>query len=139
LSYQKKCKSITFISVKKKYNYSSNDDLYSKNIALVVRKFRKNVFKKNNNDKDLKTQRFFSKKNESENKSKGKTESKEKVKYFECLEYGNLRNEYSNFKRSKKKTLNITLSDEFDSENSNTLFDNKFVLSLFLVLIDVLA
>jgi hypothetical protein len=62
LSYQKKCKSITFISVKKKYNYSSNDDLYSKNIALVVRKFRKNVFKKNNNDKDLKTQRFFSKK-----------------------------------------------------------------------------
>jgi hypothetical protein len=38
-----------------------------------------------------------------------------------------------------KKTLNITLSDEFDSENSNTLFDNKFVLSLFLVLIDVLA
>jgi len=41
-------------------------------------------------------------------------------------------------KEIKKKTLNITLSDEFDSENSNTSFDNKFVLLLFLVLIDVL-
>jgi hypothetical protein len=64
LSYQKKCKSITFISVKKKYNYSSNDDLYSKNIALVVRKFRKIMFKKNNNDKDLKTQIFSKKMNQ---------------------------------------------------------------------------
>jgi len=62
LSYQKKCKFITLISVKKKYNYSSNDDLYSKNIALVVRKFRKIMFKKNNNDEDLKTQSFFKKK-----------------------------------------------------------------------------
>jgi hypothetical protein len=63
-----------------KEDHYSSDDLNSEDIALVRRKF---MFKKKNNDKDNKKKGTdFFKKNESENKIKGKTESKERVNCF---------------------------------------------------------
>jgi hypothetical protein len=69
----------------------------------------------------------FAKRNELENERKIKIESGERVKYFECSRYGHLRIECPNLKRNKGKALNITLSDEFDSENFNSSSNNEFV------------
>jgi hypothetical protein len=84
------------------------------------------MFKKKKINKGEKVNDFI-KRNESENESKIKTESREIVKCFECLGYGHLRNECPNFKRNKGKALNVTLSDESNSENSNSSSDNEFV------------
>jgi len=70
---------------------------------------------------------ILSKEINKKNKSKIKTESRERVKCFECSRYGHLRSECFNFKRNKGKALNVTLSDEFDFENSNSSSDNEFV------------
>jgi len=113
--------------LKKEHVYSSNDDLNNEDIALIARKF---VFKKKNNGKD-KNGKDFAKRNESENKSKSKIESKKIVKCFECSRYDHLRNEYYNFKINKGKALNVILNDEFDSENSNSSSDNKFAFCHF--------
>lgn len=64
LSHQNKGKSIVLKSIKKEHDYSSNDDLNSKDIALIPRKFRKIMFKKNNNGKDKKKGKSFSKIND---------------------------------------------------------------------------
>jgi hypothetical protein len=42
-----------------------------------------------------------------------------------------LRSECLNFKRYKGKALNVTLSDESDSKNSNSSSDNKFAFVAF--------
>jgi hypothetical protein len=126
LPNQRKSKSIAFKSSREKHVYSSNDNLNNEDITLIAKKFRKFMFKKKKINKGEKVNDFI-KRNESENESKIKTESREIVKCFECLGYGHLRNECPNFKRNKGKALNVTLSDESNSENSNSSSDNEFV------------
>jgi len=94
---------------------SSNDNLNNEDITLIAKKFRKFMFKKKKINKGEKVNDFI-KINESDNESKIKTESRKIVKCFECLGYGHLRNECPNFKRNKGKALNVTLSDESNSE-----------------------
>jgi hypothetical protein len=53
-----------------------------------------------------KRQRFWQKK-WVENGSTGKIESKKRIKCFEWLGYGHLRNKCHNFKRNKGKALNV--------------------------------
>jgi len=84
------------------------------------------MFKKKKIDKGKKVHDFV-KRNKLKNKSKIKTESRKKVKCFKCSRYGHLRSECFNFKRNKGKALNVILSDESDSEKSNSSFDNEFV------------
>ncbi|KAI5568935.1 hypothetical protein BDE02_12G046400 [Populus trichocarpa] len=128
--YQKKGKSITLKSSREKHDYSSNNDINNEDIALIAKKFRKFKLKKKKTNKGKKVNDFV-KRNESENESKIKIESKEKVKCFECSGYDHLRSECLNFKRNKGKALNVTLSDESDSKNSNSSSDNKFAFVAF--------
>jgi hypothetical protein len=104
LPHQRKSKSIAFKSSREKHAYSSNDNLNNEDITLIAKKFRKFMFKKKKINKGEKVNDFI-KRNESENESKIKTESREIVKCFECLGYGHLRNECPNFKRNKEKLL----------------------------------
>ena len=128
--YQKKGKSITLKSSREKHDYSSNNDINNEDIALIAKKFRKFKLKKKKTNKGKKVNDFV-KRNESENESKIKIESKEKVKCFECSGYDHLRSECLNFKRYKGKALNVTLNDESDSKNSNSSSDNKFAFVAF--------
>jgi hypothetical protein len=94
-----KGKSIALKSSKKKHDYSSDGDLNNEDITLIVNKFRKFMFKKKKIDKGKRINDFV-KRNELENESKIKTESRERVKCFECSGYDHLRSECHNFKRN---------------------------------------
>ena len=58
LSKKRKGKSISLKSSRKKYDYSSYDDINNKDIALTIKKFRKFLFKKSNIDKGKKVNNF---------------------------------------------------------------------------------
>jgi hypothetical protein len=58
LSKKRKGKSISLKSYRKKYDYSSYDDINNKDIALTIKKFRKFLFKKSNIDKGKKVKDF---------------------------------------------------------------------------------
>ncbi|KAG2720351.1 hypothetical protein I3760_02G031800 [Carya illinoinensis] len=56
-------------------------------------------------------------------------EKSDKIKYHECSDYGHIRIECPNFKKSKVKALNVTFSDSSESEisSSSSDYDNTFV------------
>ena len=84
------------------------------------------MFNKKYSGKEKGGREFSAKKNYCEKWNKEKSD---KVKCHECSGYGHIRIECPNFKKSKGKALNVTLSDSSESETSSSSsdYDNTFV------------
>ncbi|KAG2680280.1 hypothetical protein I3760_11G092200 [Carya illinoinensis] len=128
LPQAKKDKSIALKTIEENQDdFSDEENLNNEDIDIIVRKFRKFMFNKKYSGKKKKRDKEFSaKKNCFEKWNKEKSD---KVKCHECSGYGHIRIECPNFKKSKEKVLNVTLSDSSESETSSLSSDddNTFV------------
>ncbi|KAG2718398.1 hypothetical protein I3760_03G218400 [Carya illinoinensis] len=127
LPQARKGKSIALKTIEENQdNFSDEENLNNKDIDLIVRKFRKFMFNKKYSGKEKGGREFSAKKNYFEKWNKEKSD---KVKCHECSGYGHIRIECPNFKKSKGKALNVTLSDSSESETSSSSsdYDNTFV------------
>ncbi|KAG2685396.1 hypothetical protein I3760_10G123700 [Carya illinoinensis] len=127
LPQARKSKSIALKTIEENQDdFSDEENLNNEDIDLIVRKFRKFMFNKKYSGKKKGGREFSAKKNYFEKWNKEKSD---KVKCHECSGYGHIRIECPNFKKSKGKALNVTLSDSLESETSSSSsdYDNTFV------------
>ena len=123
LPTQRKSKSLALKTINERLEVhdSSNEDVVDKDVAYLVKKFRKFLKFKNNGkvgDKG-KFQSSRREKREFKKKDGKESQSTQGITCFECNGHGHFKKECLNYLKSKGKVYSTTLSDS-DSSNSDS-------------------
>ena len=123
LPTQQKSKSLALKTINERLEVhdSSDEDVVDKDVAYLVKNFRKFLKFKNNGkfgDKG-KFQSSGREKREFKKKDRKESQSTQGVTCFECNGHGHFKKECSNYLKSKCKVYATTLSDS-DSSNSDS-------------------
>ena len=123
LPNQRKSKSLALKTINEKVEIldSSEEDVVDKDVAYLVKNFRKFLKFKNNGkfDDKGKFQSLGREKREFKKKGGKESQSTQGVTCFECNEHGHFKKECPNYLKSKGKVYATTLSD-LDSSDSNS-------------------
>ena len=123
LPNQRKSKSLALKTVNEKVedHDSSEEDVVDKDVAYLVKNFRKSLKFKNNGkfgDKE-KFQSSGREKKEFKKKDGKESQSTQGVTCFECNEHGHFKKECPNYLKSKGKVYATTLSDSNSSDSDS--------------------
>ena len=142
LPIQRKSKSLALKTINERLEVhdSSDEDVVDKDVAYLMKNFRKFLKFKNNGkfgDKG-KFQSSRREKREFKKKDGKKSQSTQCVTCFECNGHGHFKKECPNYLKSKGKVYAMTLSDS-DSSNSNSeeSYDEEGNYSTFMTIAHV--